>query len=54
MSSTFRPVFKIEQFKEKIIDLCEELAERIDKRKIAGLTITLGVKSTKFDILQKS
>lgn len=54
VSSTFRPLSTLEQFKEKIAELCEQLAERIDKRKIAGITVTLELKSTKFEIVQKS
>jgi len=54
VSSTFRPLSTLEQFKEKISELCEELAERIDKRKVAGMTITLELKSTKFEVVQKS
>ena len=54
MSSTFRPLSTLEQFKEKITELSEELAERIDKRKVAGTTVTLELKSTKFDVVQKS
>lgn len=54
VSSTFRPLSTLEQFKEKIAELCEELSERIDKRKVAGVTITLELKSTKFEVVQKS
>ncbi len=54
VSSTFRPLSTLEQFKEKIGELCEELAERIDKRKVAGITVTLEPKSVKFEVVQKS
>lgn len=36
ISSTFRPVHTMPQFKEKITELCEELSERMDKTKIGG------------------
>jgi len=54
VSSTFKPLSTLEQFKDKISELCEELAERIDKRKVAGVTVTLELKSTKFEVVQKS
>jgi DNA polymerase kappa len=54
VSSTFRPLSTLDQFKSKISELCEELAERIDKRKVAGITITLELKSVKFEVVQKS
>jgi hypothetical protein len=41
----------LDQFKEKIAELCEELAERIDRHKVAGITVTLELKSTKFDLV---
>lgn len=49
-SSTFKPVATYEQFKCKIIELCENLAEQMDRRKIGGLNLTLNMKSTKFEI----
>ena len=54
ISSTFKPISTIEQFKEKIAELSEELAERIDKRKICGMTVGLEIKSVKFDQISKS
>jgi DNA polymerase kappa len=51
VSSTFRPISTLEQYREKIAELCEELAERIDKRKIAGVTVTLELKSIKFEVV---
>ena len=54
VSSTFRPLSTMDQFKEKISELCEDLAERIDKRKVAGVTVSLELKSVKFDVVQKS
>ena len=49
-SSTFRAISKYEEFKIKILELCEDLAERMDRRKVGGLTLTLNMKSTKFEI----
>jgi len=54
VSSTFKPLSTLEQFKEKISELSEELAERIDKRKVAGITVSLELKSTKYEEVQKS
>ena len=54
VSSTFKPLSTLEQFREKISEMCEELAERIDKRKVAGLTVTLELKSVKYEVVQKS
>eukprot|EP00347_Sterkiella_histriomuscorum_P010175 403377318 len=54
ISETFRPLVTLEQFKDKISQLCTELAERVDKRKIAGLNISLEIKTTEFSVLQKS
>jgi DNA polymerase kappa len=54
VSSTFRPLVTLEQFRDKISELSEELSERIDKRKVAGITVTLELKSVKFEVVQKS
>ena len=53
-SSTFRAISKYEEFKIKILELCEDLAERMDRRKVGGQTLTLNMKSTKFEIQAKS
>jgi DNA polymerase-4 len=55
VSSTSRkPTVTLEQFREKIVELSEELAERIDKRKVAGITVSLEIKSVKYEVIQKS
>eukprot|EP00347_Sterkiella_histriomuscorum_P012843 403367013 len=54
VSTTFRPLYKLDQFKDKISEICEDLAQRMDKRKIGGLTITLELKSTEFNNVNKS
>jgi len=54
ISTTFKPITKYELLKEKIKEICEELSERIDKRKVAGCTLTVEFKNTKFQVVQKS
>ncbi|CDW81824.1 dna polymerase iv kappa [Stylonychia lemnae] len=54
VSTTFSPIHKLEQFKEKIKEICEDLAQRMDKRKLGGLTLTLELKSTQFELVNKS
>ena len=39
-----------EQFKAKIWECAEDLAERMDRKQVGGLNMTLCVKSTRFEI----
>lgn len=54
MSETFRNITQYDQFKDKLFDLSEELAERMDKRKLAGLNISVEIKTADFNVLSKS
>ena len=52
VSSTFdKPVKTYEQFKEKLHELCENLAKRMDKRKIGGCNVTVEFKDTEFNVI---
>lgn len=53
-STTFRPIYKYEDFLEKLVEISEELSERMEKHQIMGRTITVEFKSTKFDLKNKS
>ena len=53
ISRTFRPVRTKEQFVEKIVELCEELVGRMEKRNVGGLNFSLVFKSTKFELSSK-
>jgi nucleotidyltransferase/DNA polymerase involved in DNA repair len=48
ISETFRPRSTKEQFKEKIAELAEELSKRMQKDKLAGRVVMLGLKKTTF------
>lgn len=53
-SETFRVISTYEAFKEKTIELCEDVADRLERKQLGGKNITLGWKTTKFDIFNKS
>lgn len=53
-SETFKPIRTLEQFKLKIEELCDDLAESMNRKMVGGSHITLNMKTTKFDLMSKS
>lgn len=49
-STTFKTITTKEQFVEKLREIAEELAERVEHKEMAGRTLTLELKNTKFEI----
>lgn len=48
VSETFKPLKTKLEFKQKMYELCEELAKRMLKSELAGRIVHLGIKSTSF------
>lgn len=53
-SETFRAISTYEAFKAKLIGLCYDVERRLEKHLLGGKNITIGWKTTKFDIYNKS
>ena len=53
-SETFRAINTYEEFTAKILELCQDVAARLEKKQLGGKNITLGWKTSKFDISNKS
>lgn len=49
-SETFKTITKKEEFIAKLEEIAEELAERVEHKEMAGRTVTLELKNTKFEI----
>lgn len=49
-SETFKALSSYNGVKHKILELCDDLAARMEQKSVGGSTLTLNMKTTKFDI----
>ncbi|CAI2364410.1 unnamed protein product [Moneuplotes crassus] len=54
VSNTFKPVSELPQFKDKLIKIINEVADRVKDRKICARTITLELKNLEYKTIRRS